>query len=118
MRFECNCMNETEFKEMLDEIRNEEFWTNYEIGARLWFTPEGFNKTIMVEYQIATKDCRELVGDDDVADWFTAYEVENEDDYDCSDEIDTDETDDGLMLCNLEKAMCDFAKKIFETCYN
>lgn len=118
MRFECNCTNEAEFRCMVDEIRDEKCGFNFEIGARLWYTPEGFDKSIMVEYEVATKDNRELLEDDNAPDWLTAYEVNNEEDDDCSDQIDTETIDSEIRFDALEKTMLDFAKKIFEECYD
>ena len=116
MRFECNCQNENEFQYMVNEIRNEKWGTSFEVGARLWFTPNGFNKSIMVEYQITTKDCRELVENDDEPDWLTAYEVDDENDDDVSMEIFT-ETIDDMKLAGLENSMIDFAKSVYERFY-
>ena len=90
VKFECNCTNETEFAEMLNEVHNAKWGYNFEIGARLWYIPEGFDKAIMVEYQITTQECKELVENEDEPDWLTAYEVDDMNDYDCSDEIFTE----------------------------
>lgn len=117
MRFECNCKNEFEFQNMLDEVHNEKWGTNFEIGARLWYTPNGFNKTIMVEYQITTKDCKELVENDDEPDWLTGYEVDDENDDDCSDEIFTETIETNIKLKELEDSMLDFAKYIYKKFY-
>lgn len=114
-KFECNCNNEAEFAEMVNEVRNEKWGTNFEVGARLWWTPDDFNKSIMVEYHIATKDCRELTGEDDEPDWFTAYEVNNEDDDDCSNEIFSDTISNDIKLRDLANAMWIFAIKMYES---
>lgn len=117
VKFDCNCTNEEEFKQMLDEIHNEEWGTNFEVGARLWYTLTESNKTIMIEYQIATKDCRELVENDNEPDWFVAYEVKDENDDDCSKEIFEGETMSNIKFAELENLMLDFAKFVYETFY-
>lgn len=117
MKFSCNCKNETEFRTMVDEVHNEKWGTNFEIGARLWFTPDKLDKTIMVEYQITTKDCKEMLKNDDEPDWLTAYEVNDENDDDVSYEIFT-ETIEDIKLMGLENSMLDFAKSVYERFYN
>ena len=113
MRFECNCTNEAEFRKMVVECRNEDCGFNFEVGARLWYTPEGEDFTIMVEYQIVTETCRKMFEEDDEPDWFTAYYVDDENDYDCSEEIWT-EAIENFTLVGLQNAMLDFAKIVYE----
>lgn len=117
LRFECNCKTDAELAEMLNEAHKAENGFNFEIGARLWYTPEGLDKTIMVEYDMTTQECRDLVENQDEPDWFTAYEVDDEQDYDCSAEIFTETTDDYISVSDLKKAMTDFAKRVFERFY-
>lgn len=111
-KFECNCHSEQDLAECLDEIRTEKSGWNYLEVARLWHKPAGCDKTIMVEYQVATLDCRELTENEDVSDWLTAYEVENEDDYDCSNEIATDTVDSNIQLSDLRGVMCNYAIQV------
>ena len=118
MKFDCNCNNELEFREMVEEIHDAKDGFNFEVGARLWYTPDGFNKTIMVEYQVTTKECKELVENDDEPDWLTAYEVDDEDDDDCSDEIFTETIETNIKLAGLEDSMLDFAKNVYKRFYN
>ena len=113
MRFECNCTNETEFRKMVDECRSEDCGFNFEVGARLWYTPEGIDFAIMVEYQITTETCRKLTEEDDEPDWFTVYAVDDEDDYDCSEEMWTEAIED-FTLIGLQNAMLDCAKRVYE----
>ena len=117
MKFSCNCRNETDFKTMLDEVHNEEWGTNFEVGARLLFTPDGLDKTIMVEYQITTRDCKEMLENKDEPDWLTAYEVDDENDTDVTYEIFTDTIKD-IKLVGLENSMLDFAKNVYKRFYN
>ena len=117
MRFDCNCTNETEFEQMVDEIHEETLGYNYEIGARLWYTPKGFSKTIMVEYQVSTKTCREVTEDNDEPDWLTAYEVDDENDCDCSNEIFTETIETNIKLNGLKEAMLDFAESVYKRFY-
>lgn len=113
MRFECNCTNEVEFRQMVEECRKEDCGSNFEVGARLWYTLEGADFAIMVEYQITTETCRKLLKEDDEPDWFTAYCVDDENDCDCSSEVWTEAIED-FTLIGLQNAMSDFAKRIYE----
>ena len=113
MRFECNCTNETEFRRMVESCRNEDAGWNFEVGARLWWTPDGCESTIMVEYQITTETCRQLFNGEDEADWFTAYEVDDENDDDCSGEIWSEAIED-YTLHGLQNAMLEFAQRVYE----
>lgn len=113
MRFECNCANEVEFRKMITECRSEDCGWNFEIGARLWYTPEGEDFSIMVEYQITTETCRKLTEEDDEPDWFTAYYVDDENDNDCSAEIWSEAIED-FTLIGLQHAMLDFAKRAYD----
>lgn len=116
-RFECNCETDVDLSAMLDRVHKATTGFNYEIGARLWYTPEGLGKAIMVEFEITTQDCRDLNEDPDAPDWFTAYEVDDEQDYDCSDEIFTETADNHISICGLQEAMLDFAKNVFNRFY-
>ena len=113
MRFECNCKNETEFRTMVEYCRKEAIGWNFEVGARLWWTPDGCDFTIMVEYQITTESCRQLLENDDEPDWFTAYEVGDEDDDDCSVEVWSEAIED-YTLNGLQNAMLEFAQRVYE----
>lgn len=117
MKFDCNCKNEMEFADMVNEVHDAKWGTNFEVCARLWYKPNGFDKTIMVEYQVTTRECRELVENDDEPDWLTAYEVDDENDDDCSDEIFTETIETNIKLHGLKDAMFDFAKGVFERFY-
>ncbi len=117
MKFDCNCKNEIEFAEMVNEVHDEECGFNFEVGARLWYTPDGFDKSIMVEYQITTRERKKLLESDDEPDWLTAYEVDDEDDDDCSDEIFTETIETNRKLHGLQEAMLDFAKYVCERFY-
>ena len=117
MKFSCNCKNETEFSRMVDEVHNKECGTSFEVGARLWYTPDRFDKTIMVEYQITTSDCKELLENEDEPDWFTAYEVNDDNDNDVTYEIFT-ETIEDIKLTGLENSMLNFAKSVYKRFYN
>ena len=116
MKFDCNCNNELEFRKMVDKIHDAKDGFNFEVGARLWYAPDGFNKTIMVEYQVTTRECRELLENDDEPDWLTAYEVDDENDDDVSYEIFT-ETIEEIKLVGLENSMLDFANRVYERFY-
>lgn len=118
MRFDCNCKNEKDFKKMMDEIHNAKCGTNFEVAARLWYTPEGFDRTIMVEHQVTTRECKELVENDNEPDWLTAYEVDDEQDDDCSDEIFTETIEDNIKLAGLKESMLDFTKKVYAEYYS
>ena len=87
MKFDCCLKNNRTFAEDCEKIRNAETGYNYEVVARLWFKPDDAEVVVMVEYQIATKDCRNLTGEKDEPDWFAAYLVKDEDDSDCSHEV-------------------------------
>ena len=117
IKFECNCDNQMEFETMLNTVHNAITGFNFEVGARLWYTLDGLNKAIMVEYQMTTKDCRELVENDNEPDWFVAYEVKDEDDYDCSKEIFIEAAEENIIFAELENAMLDFAKFVCEKFY-
>lgn len=114
MRFECNCTNEVEFRQMVEECRKEDCGWNFEVGARLWYTPEGKDFTLMVEYQIMTKTWRKDFGEDDEPDWFTVYAVDDENDSDCSEEVWTEAIED-FTLIGLQNAMLDCAKEVYES---
>ncbi len=116
MKFECNCKNEKEFAEMINAIHKEDSGWNFEVGARLWYTPDGWDKTIMVEYQITTDTAKQLVGDDE-PDWLDAYEVDNEDDDSCERHIDVESISSDIKFCDLGGVMLDFAKRIVKECY-
>ena len=116
MRFECNCNNESEFIKMMDTVHNERGGFNFEVGARLWYTPEGLGKTIMVEHQISTQTLKDLTEDDE-PDWLTAYEVDDEEDDDCSDELFTETIENNIKFAGLQNAMEDFAEMVFKRCY-
>lgn len=118
IRFECNCKTDIEFARMIYEIHKAETGVNFEIGARLWYTPEGLGKTIMVEYDMTTQDCRDLVENQDEPDWLTAYEVDDEQDCDCSNEIFTETTDNYISISALKEAMTDFAKEVYQRFYS
>ena len=116
MKFECNCTNEEEFANMLDAIHKDASGWNFEVGARLWYTPAGWNRTIMIEYQITTDTAKQLVGDDE-PDWLEAYEVDDENDYSCSHTIDVDAISQDIQFRDLGAAMLDFAKSIVKEFY-
>lgn len=116
-RFECSCETDAELAKMIDALHKTNSGFNYEIGSRLWYTPEGLDKTIMVEFDVATQDCRDLNENPDAPDWFTAYEVNDDQDYDCSDEIFTDVADNHISVCGLQEAMLEFAKNVFNRFY-
>ena len=114
MRFECNCKNETEFRTMVESCRNEDAGWNFEIGARLWYTPEDKDFSIMVEYQITTETCQKnFYEDEDEPDWFTAYCVDDEYDDDPSAEIWSEAIED-YTLSGLQNAMLEFAQRVYE----
>ena len=115
MKFECNCTNEMEFAKMVEVVHGERYGYNFEVGAAGWYGFSGVDKTIMVEYQITTQECRDIVGEDE-PDWLTAYEVEDENDYDCSKEIFMQPIGE-VKLEDLEKVMADFAQEVFERFY-
>lgn len=116
MTFRCNCTNEEEFAKMLDAIHKDDSGWNFAVGARLWYTPYGSNKTIMVEYQVTTDTAKQLVGDDE-PDWLEAYEVDDENDYSCSHTIDVESISPDIKFCDLGKDMLDFAKSIVKKFY-
>ena len=113
MRFECNCTNETEFRRMVEDCRKEDAGWNFEIGARLWWTPEGEDFAIMVEYQITTETERKLIEEPDEPDWFMAYCVDDEFDDDPSAQIWGEAIED-FTLVGLQNAMLDFAKRVYD----
>ena len=114
MRFECNCTNEVEFRQMVEECHKAECGFNFEIGARLWYTPEGEDFSIMVEYQITTETCKKnFYEDEDEPDWFVAYYVDDENDDDCSAEIWSEAIED-FTLVGLQNEMLDFAKRVYD----
>lgn len=117
MRFECNCKKDIDLVEMLDALHNAKTGFNFEIGARLWYTAEGSGKTIMVEHQIATQDCRDITENPDEPDWLTAYEVDDVNDCDCSVELFTETCDNYISLSGLQNAMQEFAQRVFERFY-
>ena len=51
--------------------------------------------------------------EDDEPDWFTVYAVDDENDYDCSEEIWTEAIED-FTLIGLQNAMLDCAKRVYE----
>jgi hypothetical protein len=108
VRIEINCNRESQFQKMMDEIHNSKSDFNFEVAARLWYTENDI--TVMVEHQVTTKTCKELVEDDSEPDWLTGYLVENEYDLDCSDEIFTETIEDNIKLQGLKDSMLDFAK--------
>ncbi len=113
MKFECNCKNEEQFREMVDELHEAKTGFNFEIGARLWFSQD--DKTVMVEYDVATQDCKELLDDDESEpDYLSAYWVKDENDYDCSCEVDTVSIDTDISLTDLNKEMLDYAKEVLQ----
>ena len=117
MRFECNCTKDRLLVKMLNEVHSAKTGWNFEIRARLWYTADGSDKTIMVEHQIATQDCRDITENPDEPDWFTAYEVDDENDYDCSKELFTEPCDNYISVSGLKNEMCEFAQRVFERCY-
>lgn len=117
MKFDCNCKNDMEFVQMVNDVHDEKCGVNFEVGARLWYTPEGFDKSIMVEYQITTRECKEMLENDDEPDWLTAYEVDDENDDDCSEEIFIEAIESNFKLRGIKESMEDFAKSVFERFY-
>lgn len=111
MKFECNCKTEAEFREMMDSIHAEDNGISFEVGARLWYTSERLGMVIMVEHQISTKTA-DLLSEEDEPDWLTAYQVDDENDDDCSDEAFTETIEDNIKLAGLQGAMLDFAKRV------
>ena len=97
---------------MMDSVHAEDNGFNFEVGARLWYTSELLGITIMVEHQISTKTAAILSGEDDEPDWLTAYQVNDEDDCNCSDEIYTETVENNIKLAGLQGAMADFAKSV------
>lgn len=114
-RFEWNykrIKDESTFKQLVEDLKNEETGVNYEQGARLFY--EGKNGTVMIELQIPTKDMIDLTEENEVP-WLDVYEVENMEDYNASHEIYTGigngevityENAEQLMLA-LAKELCD-----------
>lgn len=114
MKFECNCSDEQEFEEMLKDIREDDSGWDFGVGARLWYSPEGYDRAIMVEYQVTTQSCRNLTGEPDEPDWLTGYLVDDEMDDDVSHEIFSETIEENIKLHGLKNAMPDFARKCFE----
>lgn len=110
MKFECNCKTEETFRQMVDET-HKSYGFDFEVGARLWYTPNGWNTSIMIEFQISTQSRRDALDSEDEPDWFTAYEVGDENDTDVSMEIFTEAVED-FKLAALKDEMLDFAKRV------
>lgn len=110
-RFVCNCSSEKDFFEMLDNIRTSNTGYNFEVAARLWYTTADANSTIMIEYQVATKDCRELLEDEYAPDWLTAYAVKDMKDTDVRHEICTQTANKFKNIDALRAEMLLFARK-------
>lgn len=124
LKFECNCRTEEEFTEMMDSVHNAENGVNFEVGARLWYRPEGTNDIIMVEHQISTRTAALALNEDDPEwdglnepDWLTAYEVDDEFDDDVSQEIFTETIEDNITLHCLKDEMREFAQRVFDRFY-
>lgn len=117
-RFVCSCSSEKDFFEMIDNIRASKTGYNFEVAARLWHTTEDTKITVMVEHQIATADCRELLEDQYAPDWLTAYVVKDMKDKDCSHEIYTQTANRFKNIDSLRAEMLLFARKAHtQYCY-
>lgn len=112
MRMEINCRRESQFQEMMKEIHNSKCGLNFQVAARLWYTENDI--TVMVEHQVTTMTCKELVEDDSEPDWLTGYLVKNEYDLNCKYEVFTETIEDNIKLSGLKESMLDFAKRCIE----
>ena len=112
MKFECNCTSPESLRELWENTRSEHTGFAFEVAARLWYTPDGWNRSILVEYQITTASGREMAENPEEPDYFTAYEVENENDMGCSIEIASIGIDNHVSFDNLVSQMMDFVKEI------
>lgn len=113
MRFEPNYdfESEEEFRNLINDIR---FWDdgwNWEQSCRMGYTENG--KTVMVEHDVSTLTNTKVV-DGETSDWLTVYLVTNENDYDTSKEIWTEEIDKNITLEELKSKMLMVAKLMFK----
>lgn len=111
-RFEWNygIKDQTSFSEFVENSKVVESLVNYEQGARLFY--EGKNGTVMIELQIPTKDMIDLTEENEIP-WLDAYEVDNLEDYDASNEIYTG-IGNGVIITyeNAEQLMLELAKEL------
>lgn len=113
---ECNCQTEETFRAMLDETHQADAGFNFEIGARLWYSPHGSSEVIMVEYQISTKTLKKIVENEDEPDWLTAYAVTQIGNTSVDNELSTTPID-NVSLKELKDTMVAFALETAETTY-
>lgn len=80
MFYLCNAKTAEEFQSEREKIHNDPTTkVSMRVMARLWYKPDGANKSLVVEYQISTKNTRESINPDGngqyAPDFFEAYEI-------------------------------------------
>lgn len=112
-RFEWNydeIKNQETFDELVEYFKNTETGFNDMQGARLFY--EGKDRTVMIELQIPTKDMIDLTEVNEIP-WFDAYEVDDLEDYDASNEIYTGiGYGENITFENAEQLMLELAKEL------
>lgn len=112
MRFECSSTTVSEYNTMLNAIHASENGTFFEVAARLWYTTPDSHRTVMVEYQITTREGRKMAENPKEPDYLTAYEVKNEQDDSVSHELCSNETAGYLPFFNLREIMLNYAQSL------
>ncbi len=112
MRFEPNYefKTEEEFRNLIDDIRTCDNGWNFVQSCRMWYTENG--ETVMIEHDVSTLTDAKIV--EESSDWLTVYSVVDENDYDTSKEIWTDEVDKDITLEELKSEMIKIAKRMFD----
>lgn len=118
MKFECNPTTTAEYNTMLNGIHAAENGTFFEVAARLWYTTPDSRRTVMVEYQITTREGRKMVDNPKEPDYFTAYEVTSEQDDNVSHELCSDATAEYLPFFNLREIMLNYAQSVADDCFS
>lgn len=111
-----NIKNQEKFENFVEDLKNDpEPVCNYEQAARLFYegTYEGKTSYVMIELQVPTSAmCKIFEDDSDVTPWLDAYEVENMEDYDASNEIYNMWDEKEITFDNAEELMLQLAKEM------
>ena len=116
MKFACKYKTDRKYRKIVDKIHYDNLGTDSLNIAKLWYSPVGYNKMILVEHRILTKGCEILNESDDDADWLIAYEVKNEKDENRLNELLAETIDSEASLSELKESMADFAERVYAQC--
>lgn len=116
MKFACKYKTDRKYRKIVDKIHYDNLEMDSVNIARLWYSPVGYNRTILIEHQILTRGCLKANESYDESDWLIAYEVKNEKDDDHSKELFAETIDSEVSLTELKESMAELAERVYAQC--